>query len=629
MVLVIGELSWRKKVLLMCKDDLKKYMLLKKEDGEEVSIYRVLELVEEKVLVIDCMKKVMPVWKKVEDFKTYVEVEEDVKKDSLVAIEDMNTADKKVAYQRYNMISCIIPFIANETMRTQAIKKVAEDNQLSIQSIRKYLCEYLATMNIGSLAPKQREEKALTIDEKNMRKSLNRWYYTTKKRTLKNCYTLMLQHFYCDEEGKLFEEYPSYYQFRYFYRKYNKKETEYISRNGLSYYQRNQRPLVGNGVQSFAQTIGMGMLDATVCDIYLVNESGDIVGRPILTLCVDAYSGIVCGYSLSWEGGVYSLRNLMLNVISDKVEHCKAFGIEINEEQWPSHQLPLKLVTDQGSEYKGETFAQIIDLGVELLNLQSFRADEKGPVEQCFNAIQNYFKPILKGKGVIEVDFQERGARDYRKDACLTMNDFEKVILNCIVFYNSNRVLDRFPFTEDMLEAEVKPIPCYVWKWACEQLGANLRDVSKEDLIRVLLPRTKGKFGRNGLYVNGLHYHNPLFREEYLQGKECEVAYDMDSSNHIWLIENGKYIQFDLIESRFMGKGLDDVTLMKSKQRELVKREAQQKTQAEVDLAKAIQLIANSATINTQPSTKGIRNNRQREQIKTHKKYAGEVVANG
>jgi len=169
-----------------------------------------------------------------------------------------------------------------------------------------------------------------------------------------------------------------------------------------------------------------------------------------------------------------SLRNLMLNVISDKVEHCKLFGIEIKEEQWPSHQLPLKLVTDQGSEYKGETFGQIIDLGVELLNLQSFRADEKGPVEQCFNAIQNYFKPILKGKGVIEVDFQERGSHDYRKDACLTMEQFEKVILNCIIFYNSNRVLERFPFTEDMLEAEVKPIPCHVWKWACEQLGANL-----------------------------------------------------------------------------------------------------------------------------------------------------------
>lgn len=151
--------------------------------------------------------------------------------------------------------------------------------------------------------------------------------------------------------------------------------------------------------------------------------------------------------------------------------------------------------------------------------MKSFRADEKGPVEQCFNAIQNYYKPILKGKGVIEVDFQERGARDYRKDACLTMADFEKVILNCIIFYNSNRVLERFPFTEDMLEAEEKPIPCYVWKWGCEQLGANLRAVNRASLINVLLPRTIGKFSRNGLCVNGLHYHNPLFKEEYLQGK--------------------------------------------------------------------------------------------------------------
>lgn len=123
--------------------------------------------------------------------------------------------------------------------------------------------------------------------------------------------------------------------------------------------------------------------------------------------------------------------------------------------------------------------------------------------------------------------------RAYRQDACLTMNDFEKVILHCIIFYNSNRVLERFPFTEDMLEAEVKPIPCQVWKWACDNLGANFMDVTGEKLIQVLLPRTIGKFSRYGLAVNGMHYHNALFKEEYLQGKECEIAYDMDSSNHV------------------------------------------------------------------------------------------------
>lgn len=54
-----------------------------------------------------------------------------------------------------------------------------------------------------------------------------------------------------------------------------------ISRNTLSYYQRNQRPLVGGKVQGFAGTIGMGMLDATVCDIYLINDGGELIGRPI------------------------------------------------------------------------------------------------------------------------------------------------------------------------------------------------------------------------------------------------------------------------------------------------------------------------------------------------------------
>lgn len=611
----------------MNKENIRKWMLLKRKRETDVSLYRVLETAE-KILVIDCVKKTMPVWKKYEEFTDYVEEKEE-KQDTLSTLDDMETGDRKIAYQRYNIISAILPFVGNETMRTEAIHKVAEEYGISKQTVRSYLCEYLSTMDIGSLAPRKREkDKPLTKDEKNMRKSLNRWYYTTKKRTIKNVYTMMLQNFYCDEDGKLKDTYPSYYQFRYFYRKYNKKETEYISRNGLSYYQRNQRPLVGDSVQSFAPTVGMGMLDSTVCDIYLVNEAGGIVGRPILTLCVDAYSGVICGYSLSWEGGVYSLRNLMLNVISDKVRHCQSYGINIKEEQWPCHQLPLKLVTDQGSEYKGDTFSQITDLGVELINLQSFRADEKGPVEQCFNAIQNYFKPILKGKGVIEVDFQERGARDYRKDACLTMKDFECVILNCIIYYNSHRVLEKFPFSEEMLEAEVKPIPCHVWKWSCEQLGAKLMNVSRETLIQVLLPRTIGKFSRNGLSVNGLHYHNVLYREEYLQGKECMVAYDMDSANHVWLIENGTYIQFDLIEKRYGNKGLNDVACMKSKQRELVKKERQQKTQAEVDLVKAIQLIGDSAATHAEPSTKGIRDNRKREQIKEHQHHAKEVVAN-
>lgn len=376
----------------MDKNRLKKNMLFKRKNGEvqlkeqgdaEIKgnsigdieqIFRVLAIADEEILVIDCIKKTMPVWMEIEKLNDFIE-EKEIKQSGEAdfdILEDYSPDVRKTIYQRYNIISAILPFVDNESMRSELIARMAEEHGISKQSVRKYLCEYLSSQDIRSLAPQERNtDRALTQDEKNMRKALNKYYYTTKKRTLKNVYTMMLRDSYCDEEGKLLNVYPSFYQFRYFFRKYNTKQTEYISRNGLSYYQRNQRPLTGDGVQAFAPNVGVGMLDATTLDIYLINESGGIVGRPILTACVDAYSGLCCGYALSWEGGVYSLRNLMLNIISDKVEHCRSFGIEISREDWNCDRLSGKLVTDMGSEYKSSNFEQITDLGIQIINLPS------------------------------------------------------------------------------------------------------------------------------------------------------------------------------------------------------------------------------------------------------------------
>ena len=636
----------------MNRDSLKKNMLLKKESrkdnikgsgdserkgnniGDTAQLFRVLAIEKEKVLVIDCIKKTMPVWVEIEKLDDFVEEQEAQGDNHSEAanfdiLEDYGPDVRKIIYQRYNIISAILPFVADEAMRSELITKMAEEHGISKQSVRKYLCEYLASQDIKSLAPQERNtDRAMTQDEKNMRKALNKYFYTTKKRTLKNVYTMMLRDSYCNGEGKLSGTYPSFYQFRYFFRKYNTKQTEYISRNGLSYYQRNQRPLVGDGVQAFAPNVGVGMLDATVLDIYLINEAGGIVGRPILTACVDAYSGLCCGYSLSWEGGVYSLRNLMLNVITDKVEHCRSFGIEINREDWNCSKLLGKFVTDMGSEYKSGNFEQITDLGVQIINLPSYRPELKSKVEKFFDCIQSYYRNQLKGKGVVEPDFQERGVHDYRKDACLTMADFEKIIIHCILFYNCKRVLENFPYTEEMLSQAVKPYASDIWNYGCGQDGCSLINVCREQLILTLFPRTKGKFTRYGLSVNGMHYHNINYREQYLNGKECIVSYNPDNVCQIWLIENGSYIPFELIESRYREKNLTGVQEMKQRQRDLVRQEAENKTQAEIDLAGHINAIAGASGEQAKPSVKNIRANREKEQRKLHKDLGKEVVVN-
>ncbi len=292
---------------------MKKYDLLRSGDN----IIRVLEVQGDRVLVIDCIKRTMPVWVEAVTLETYSECTIEELSEAtgfvMVAADNLDADQRKTMYERYTLIAPILSFVADDKMRSRLICSVSEEYGVSKATVRNHLCLYLAYLDVSVLAPRRREDdRALTQDEKNIRWALNKFFYTTAKQSLMTAYTMMLKEKYCDALGVLVEEYPSFYQFRYFYRKTRNLQNFYISRDGLKNYQRNNRPLTGEGVQEFAPAVGTGMLDAAVCDIYLVNEAGNLVGRPILTACIDAYSSLCCGYSLSWEGGVYSLRGLML-----------------------------------------------------------------------------------------------------------------------------------------------------------------------------------------------------------------------------------------------------------------------------------------------------------------------------
>ena len=598
------------------------------KSGEQ--IIRVLDVKNEKVFVIDCVKRTMPYWVIVDSLSGYEEyTESEMIQETGVVISDIEKLDaesRRFIREHFTMIAPILSFVSDIKQRTYIINQIATEKNVSKQTIRNYLCLYLVYQNEAVFCPKQKEEKELTEDEKNMRWGLNKFYYNQNKNSISTAYTMMLRAKYCDKNGVILPEHPSVNQFRYFEKKYRKRQNYYISRNGLKDYQKNHRPLLGDGIQEFAPHVGVGMLDATVCDIYLVNDAGELIGRPILTACIDAYSGLCCGYSLTWEGGTYSLRGLMLNVIEDKKEHCKKFGIQIQKEDWDCDKIPATLVTDMGSEYVSSTFEQIAELGVTLINLPAYRPELKGSVEKFFDLIQGYFKPILKGKGIIEPDFKQRGSHDYRKDACLTLYQFEQILLRCILFYNSKRIIENYPYTESMIQEQVLPTSCSIWNYGLKQASADLLDITSEELILTLLPRTEGRFTRQGLKVNGMRYRHNNYTEKYLAGGTVTVAYNPENTSYVWLIENGSYIRFELIESRYRNKNLEEVESIKTGQKAVVKAFAQEQTQAQIDLVNHIEMIAFTTDYRGQTKIKGIRENRQKEQIKTHKDYVKEGV---
>lgn len=593
------------------------------------SIIRVLEIKNNAVLVIDCINKTMPQWIGVSFFEDWTKCSDEILHEITgIELQDIKTVspeDFKVAHQRYTMIAPIIMVLTDQDKKNEMIELISTNEKISKQTLRKYLCLYLIYQDISVLIPKTKNtDKQLSQDEKNIRWALNKFYFSFYKHSLKTAYTMMLKAKYCDINGELISTYPTFHQFRYFYRKYKTKQTCYISRNGLTNYQRNNRPLLGDGVQEFAKAPGVGMLDSTICDIYLINDAKEIIGRPILTVCIDAYSSLCCGYALTLEGGIYSIRQLMSNVVSDKQEWCKEHNISIKKEEWNSSKCPGILVTDQGTEYTSSTFEQLAELGIKIVNLPVYRPELKGSVEKFFSIIQDLFRPYLKGKGVINPDFQERVAHDYRKDACLTLEQFEKILIRCILFYNTQRVLNNFPYTDNMLENRIQPYANNIFQYGLSLDGVNLIDINKEQIELTLMPRTTGKFTRTGLIVNNVRYKNKNFSEQYLSNKEVSVAYNPDDSGYVWLINNGEYIKFVLIESRFQNKNFKEIEEMKSIKKDIIRSVASEDLQARIGLGAYIETIANNSN-RSNSNLQDIGNNKIKEKQKIHKNYTEEV----
>lgn len=602
------------------------------------TIYRVLEVEEDSILLIDCIKKTMPKWYDI----GWIEAYENCSEEELLEGTEMKLAEEQdleqkarcIIHERFTVIAGILPFIDDERLRAEAVKKIAKKKGISEQTVRNYLCQYLAYQSISALLPKERTvpDRELTGDEKNFRWALNKFYFTRHKNSLKTAYTYMLKEKYCNEDGNLLSEYPTFNQFRYFHSKYKTQQNTIISRHGIKEYQRNFRPLLGDGVQSFSPNVGTGMIDSTICDIYLVDSSGNLVGRPVLTIITDSYSnGFVMGYALTWEGGTYSLRDLMLNVITDKVEWCKKFGILIKKEQWDSNQMPSVIVSDMGSEYKSATFSQITELGITLVNLPALRPELKSIVEKSFQLLQESVKPYLMDHGYVDKDAGERLAPDYRKGACLMIEDYEKVVIRSILYHNSQRILEDYPYTKEMIEAKVAPHPNCIFEWGKTQSGCNLITVSAKQLILTLLPRVNAKFTRKGLIVFGLRYNSEArnFTEEYLNGGDTIVAYNPESADAVYLLRDGEFIEFYLIESRFSGKSFEEIKEMQSAQKSIVGEAVHNNLQGRIDLASHVERIVGRKERSEDVNLKGIRKTKKKAREERHRNFVEEVEKDG
>lgn len=409
--------------------------------------------------------------------------------------------------------------ISDKVLRSVMAKELASQYNTTPKRILRLYYRYLATGALIAGKPRERKEHP-TFDW-----AIRTHYFSAKQMSLRAAYEMMLVQRYTDGDGRVLGDAPTWAAFQhYFYkRQYHLRPEKIISREGLSHYQRNVRPIPGS-TAAWRSEIGSFQMDATQADLYLVSrfDRSCVIGRPYIYLAVDTATQLIAGICVGMEAGETAVMGCLANAVTDKVSYCRQYGIEITPEEWPSQEMPLEIITDKGRDFCGKRMDELcMRYGVEHLSLPPFRPDGKGCVEKAFDLLQEKYKPLVRGYGLIEADAQERWAADYRAQAVLDIDQYIELLLHCVLFYNSGHVLSN------------GRTPAQVWLEAENRL---LR-VDPQELYRMSLPRTKLTLERKGFRCQSLWYVPEDFKR-LLVGKSYTVAADRSDISRIYIVDD-------------------------------------------------------------------------------------------
>ncbi|PFW97784.1 transposase [Bacillus pseudomycoides] len=378
--------------------------------------------------------------------------------------------------------------------------------------------------------------------------AINKYYRKTNNYSITDVYHFILRDFYSDryKENREMKYHvwdasriPSYNQFYYWFKKLEDPKKDIQFRKSAKEFESKHRPILSD---SKSETNGPGtrfQIDATIADIYLVSslDVNKVIGRPVIYAVIDVYSRIVTGLYVglegpSWIGAMMALDNM----VADKVNFCKQYGIEILEEQWPTYHLPEIIIADRG-EFEGYAVKNLINnLNINIENTTAYRGDLKGIVERKFRTLNGKVKQ--KAPGAIQKEYRERGDRDYRLDATLSLKEFTAMIL-ALVLHHNHKIVDKYPMEKEMIADGLVPTPINLWNWGIQSRKGRLRIVDRNILRLNVLPRGNATISRAGIKFKNLLYSSKQAIEEQwylkLKDKSIEIVYDPRNVEKIYI----------------------------------------------------------------------------------------------
>ncbi len=406
----------------------------------------------------------------------------------------------------------------------------------------------------------------------------NEYYLKRSGTSLKTAYDTFIALKY-EKKGKKTDPKftPTYTQFRYWGEQEFSREDRLIRKVGITISNKDYKIITDSSRKDVIGPGSIYQIDSTPSDIELVSEiNGDLLtSSPTLYLVSDVFSGTIVGFYASYDAPSYFVAMLALaNAVEEKKEFCAKYGVEIESEDWPSRHLPSSIVADRGELLGNQAENLVSELGIAVANTAAYRPDMKGLVERHFQTVHRNLKALHNNIGLKGQRHGERGVRNARLDACLTLRQYIKILILEIIKYNSTNFLTEYPLDRDMAEDKLRPVPSLLWRWGIRNRSGALRVMSNHEFLFRLLPREKAGLTRKGIKFLGNLYNpaqgpqdlidelNVLRRSNRSRKTDVEISYHPWDITNIYVRYKGHTITFSLSESRSpIGKDMNMWTM--------------------------------------------------------------------
>lgn len=268
-------------------------------------------------------------------------------------------------------------------------------------------------------------------------------------------------------------------------------------------------------------------IDHTPLDLIVIDNLTKLpLGRPWLTMAIDAYSRMVVGFYTSFNApSSHGVLQCLRRAILPKDDWLARFP-DIKE-QWPAYGIPDLIAVDNGTDLHSDALeAACLEMGIQILFCGSKTPQHKGAIERFFRTMNMGLIHRLPGTVFSNVD--ARGDYPAEDKAVIDMVTLVHLLTKWVVdIYNvsphrgiGGRPLDRWL---ESAERRIIELPVYP-----QQLEVMTGIPAKRTLFHY------------GIELEGLHYNSDLLqsiRRRSGENRPVKLKYYEDSVAHIHVFD--------------------------------------------------------------------------------------------